>query len=121
MSAQKPSSDKIGLGYVGSSGSFSSMTSRSKTMFVPQFEKVDKGKKPISDVSNSQTFVRPHFRKFSSSKTTYVCHNCGVFGHARPNCFKLYPHKQVSKRSQVCSQGSTPLLGELLKILSILI
>ena len=53
--------------------------------------------------------VRPH-----------VCHHCGVSGHIRPNCFKLYPHKQLSKWLQVSSQGPTPLFGELLKALSFL-
>ena len=72
------------------------------------------------DLANSKSFVRPHPRKSSSSKTNYVCHHCGVSGHIRPNCFKLYPHKQVSKRLQVPSQGSTPLFGELLKALSFL-
>ena len=61
------------------------------------------------DLVNSKSFVRP-----------YNCHHCGVFGHIRPNCFKLYPQKQVSKRSQVSSQGPTPLFGELLKVLSFL-
>ena len=88
LSAQKPCSDKIGLGYVVSSDPSSSMASRSKTVFVLQYEKGDKGMKSITDLSNSKSFVRPH-----------VCHHCGVFGHIRPNCFKLYPQKQVSKRS----------------------
>ena len=66
---------------------------------MPQFEKVDKVKKSITDMSNSKSFVRPHSRKSSSSKATHVCHHCGVPRHTCPNCFKLYPHKQVSKRS----------------------
>ena len=60
-------------------------------------------------LADSKSFVRP-----------YVCHHCCVSGHIRPNCFKLYPHKQLSKRSQVSSQGPTPLFGELLKALSFL-
>ena len=87
---------------------------------MPQFEKVDKGKKSITNMSNSKSLVRPHFRKFNFFKTTHVCHHCGVPRHTHLNCFKLYPHKQVSKRSQVSSQGSTPFLGELLKVLSLL-
>ena len=63
-------------------------------------------------MSYSNTFVRPHSMKSSSSKTTHVCHHYGVHGHTCPNYFKLYPYKQVSKRSRVSSQGSTPLLGE---------
>ncbi|KAL0010909.1 hypothetical protein SO802_006017 [Lithocarpus litseifolius] len=43
LSAQKPSSDKAGLGYVDSSGRSSSTASGSKTIFVPQYEKSDKG------------------------------------------------------------------------------
>ena len=76
---------------------------------MPQYKKGDKCMKSITNLSNSKSFVRPH-----------VCHHCGVCGHIRPNCFKLYPHKQLSKRSQVSSQGPTLLLGELLKVLSFL-
>ena len=65
--------------------------------------------KSITDLSNSKSSVRPH-----------VCHYCGVFGHIRPNYFKLYPQKQVSKWSQVSSQGPIPLFVELLKVLSFL-
>ena len=76
---------------------------------MPQSEKGNKGMKSKTDLTNSKSFVRPH-----------VCHYCGVSGHIRPNCFKLYPYKQFSKRSQVSSQGPTPLFGELLKALSFL-
>ena len=74
-----------------------------------QSEKGNKGMKSKNDLTNFKSFVRP-----------YVCHHCGVPGHIRPNCFKLYPQKQMSKRSQVSSQGPTPLFGELLKALSFL-
>ena len=86
LSAQKPRFDKASLGYVDSSGPSSSTASGSKIVFVPQSEKGDKGMKSITDLSNSKSSVRPH-----------VCHYCGVSGHIHPNCFKLYPHKQVSK------------------------
>ena len=62
-----------------------------------------------TDLTNSKSFIRPH-----------VCHHCGVTGHIRPNCFKLYPHKQLSHWSQVSSRGPTPLFGELLKALGFL-
>ena len=65
-----------------------------RTVFVFQSEIGDKGMKSKTILANSKSFVRPH-----------VCHNCGVSGHIRPNCFKLYPQKQVFKRSQVSSQG----------------
>ena len=96
------------------------MTSGSKIVFVPQFEKSDKGMKSKTDLANSKSFVRPHSRKSSNSKTTHVCHHCGVSGHIRSNCFKLYPNKQVSKRLQVPSHRTTPLFEELLKALSFL-
>ena len=86
LSAQKPISNKIGLGYAISSSPSFSMASRSKTIFVLQFKKGDKGMKSKTDLANSKSFVRPH-----------VCHHCGVSGHIRLNCFKLYPQKQVSK------------------------
>ena len=79
------------------------------TVFVPQSKKGNKGMKSKIDMANSKSFVRPH-----------VCYHCGVSGHIRPNCFKLYPQKQVSKRSMVSSQGPTPSFGELLKTLSFL-
>ena len=88
LSAQKPISDKIGLGYVVSSGPFSSTASGSRTVFMPQSKKGNEGMKSKTDLANSKSFVRPH-----------VCHHCGVSGHILPNCFKLYPHKQLSKRS----------------------
>ena len=78
LSAQKPSSDKTGLGYAVSSNS-SSMASGSRTVFVPQSEKGDKGMKSITNLSNSKSCVRP-----------YVCHHCGVSGHIHLNFFKLY-------------------------------
>ena len=62
-----------------------------------------------TDLYNSKSFIRPH-----------VCHHYGVPGHIRPNCFKFYPQKHMSKLSQVSSQGPIPLFGELLKALNIL-
>ena len=109
LSTQKPSSDKTGLGYAISSGPSSSTAFGSRTVFVPQSKKGNKGMKFITDLTNSKSFVRPN-----------VCHHYGISGHIRPNCFKLYPHKQLSKQSQVSSQGPTPLFGKLLKILSFL-
>ena len=103
------SSDKTSLGYAVSSGPSSSTASGSKTIFVPQSEKCDKCMKFKTGLANSKSFVRPH-----------VCHRCDVSGHIHPNYFKLYPKKQVSKWSQVSSQGPTPLFGELLKILNFL-
>ena len=79
LSAQKPSSDKTSLGYVVSSGS-SSTAFGSKIVFVLQSEKSDKGMKSKIDLVNTKSFVRPH-----------VCHHCGVSGHIRLNCYKLYP------------------------------
>ena len=88
LSAQNPSSDKTGLVYAVSSGPFSSTASGSKIVFVPQSEKGNKGMKSKTDLTNSKSFVRPH-----------VCHHCGASGHIRLNCFKLYPLRQLSKRS----------------------
>ena len=87
----------------------SSTATGSRTVFVPQSEISDKGMKSKTVLAKSKSFVRPH-----------VCHHCGVSGYIHPNCFKLYPHKQLSKRSQVSSLGPTPLFGELLKALSFL-
>ena len=60
-------------------------------------------------LANSKSFVRYH-----------VCHHYGVYGHICPNCFKLYPYKLLSKRSQASSHGPTPLFGKLLKALGFL-
>ena len=59
LSAQKPSSDETGLGYTVSFGPSSSTASRSKTIFVPQFEKGDKGMKSITNLSNSKSCLSP--------------------------------------------------------------
>ena len=96
LSVQKPSCDKTSLNYVVFSYPSSSKASGSK--FVLQFEKGNKGMKSKTDLTNFKSFVRPH-----------VYHHCGISGHIRPNCFKLYPHKQLSKQSQVSSKGPTPL------------
>ena len=88
LSAQKPGSDKTGLGYVVSSGPSFSMASGSRTVFMPQYEEGDKGMKSKTDLTNSKPFVKPH-----------VCHHCGVPRNIRPNCFKLYPYEQLSKKS----------------------
>ena len=60
LSAQKPSSDKTGLGYAVSSGPSSSMAFGSKIVFMLQFEKGDKGMESKTDLANSKSFVRPH-------------------------------------------------------------
>ena len=109
LSAQKPSFDKIGLRYAVSSSPSFSTASGSRAVFMPQSEKGNKCMKSKTNLANSKSFVRPH-----------VCHHCGVSRHIFPNCFKLYPYKHLSKRSQVSSQRPTPLFGELLKVLSFL-
>ena len=58
LNAQNPSSNKAGLGYVVFSDPFSSMASGSRTVFVPQFEKGNKGMKSKTDMANSKSFVR---------------------------------------------------------------
>ena len=85
LSAQKPNSDKTDLGYAVSFRPSSMTAFGSKTIFVPQFAKGDKGLKSETDLANSKSFVRPYSRKSSSSKTTHVRHHCGVSGHIRPN------------------------------------
>ena len=82
LNAQKPSFDKTGLGYAVSFSPSSSTASGSRTVFVPQFEKCDKGMKTKTDLANSKSFVRPH-----------ICHHCSVSRHICHNCFKLYPQK----------------------------
>ena len=82
LSAQKPNSNKTGLGYAVFSSPSSSTAFGSRTVFVPQSEKGDKCMKSKTGLANSKFFVRPH-----------VCHHCGVSGHIHHNCFKLYPQK----------------------------
>ena len=57
LSAQKSSSDKTGLGYAVSFSPSSSIASGSRTIFVPQSEKGDKGMKSKTDLANSKSFV----------------------------------------------------------------
>ena len=74
LNAQKPSSNKTGLGYAISSSPSSSTASRSRTVFMPQSKKGNKGMKSKTDLANSKSFVKPN-----------ICHHCGVSGHIRPN------------------------------------
>ena len=67
LSAQKPSSDKTGLGYAVSFSPSFSTAFGSKTIFVLQYEKGDTGMKSKTDLANSKSFFRPH-----------VCHRYGV-------------------------------------------
>ena len=60
LSAQKSSSDKTDLGYTVSSGLSSSMAFGSRTVFVPQSEKGDKGMKFKTDLINFKSFIGPH-------------------------------------------------------------
>ena len=60
LSAQKSSSDKTDLGYTFSSGLSSSMAFGSRTVFVPQSEKGDKGMKFKTDLTNFKSFIGPH-------------------------------------------------------------
>ena len=71
LSAQKPSSDKTGLGYAVSSSPSSSTAFGLRTVFVLKFEKGDKGMKSKTDLTNSKPFVRPH-----------VCHHCCFWTHS---------------------------------------
>ena len=57
LSAQKPSSDKAGLGYIDSSSPSSSTPSGSKTIFVSHSKKGDKGMKSIIDFSNFKSLL----------------------------------------------------------------
>ena len=61
LSAQKPRSEKTGLGYVVSSSPSSSTASGSRTVFVPQSEKGDKGMKSKTNLTNSKSFVNLMF------------------------------------------------------------
>ena len=64
LNAQKPSSNKTSLGYAVSSSPSSSMAFGSRTVFVRQSEKGDKGMKFKTDLTNFKSFIGPH-----------VCHN----------------------------------------------
>ena len=57
LSVQKSSFDKTGLGYAVSSDPFSSTAFGSRTVFVPQSEKGNKGMKSKIDLANSKSFV----------------------------------------------------------------
>ena len=89
--------------------------SKEKDFFIPPFKRnneelkanivrIDKGKN--SDVNTKVS--KPMFETPHRMKEKYefipICYHCGVSGHILPNCFKLYPYKQLSKRSQVSSQ-----------------
>ena len=107
LSLQKSASDRTSLGYGLSS---SNIASTSTTIFVPPAnnvkienneiktelasENLDKGKSILGappklekkDVKNPK--AKNANSQKPKQKKQHLCHNCGVTGHTRPNCYK---------------------------------
>ena len=107
LSLQKSASDRTGLGY----GFFySNIASTSTTVFVPPSnnveienndvktdlasENIDNGKSILGVPSkqDKKEAKNPKVKKANSQKPKqkkqHLCHNCGIIGHTRPNCYK---------------------------------
>nr|POE58617.1 hypothetical protein CFP56_50206 [Quercus suber] len=115
ISAQKPSSDKSGLGYTGGSCSSAKVTKGVKFVKAnetvveePILEKDEDVKKEnvaeqrMVNKSRNHSMARHETRGRSlprsqrSPRTDYVCHYCGLQGHTRPNCQKLRSDNNAS-------------------------
>jgi hypothetical protein len=80
LSIQKCPTNKTRLGYVPTS--ISDTSSTSKTIFVDKGKAVMEGKVLIISQSITKLPIR---------RKPLTCHHCGELGHIRPNC----PHQQV--------------------------
>ena len=92
LSSQKPSMDKIGLGYIGE-GSLSGKPRRemkfvlAKDVEKPQIKIPIIEKKDIGPKSKAKGKSLPKNQRGPQVKHFY--HPFGIQGHTRPNCFKL--------------------------------
>ena len=108
ISSQKHFLDKSGLGYTGGRSSSSSVTKEVK--FIKAKEQIEVGptvEKPKMEkkrnvdnqqmlnnsrnqsVGRSESRTKSRSRPQRGSRSNYMCHQCGLQGHTRPNCQKL--------------------------------
>ena len=114
LAYQKPSSDRIGLGYTNESRSNTNVSKKMKFVKVketmvstPIVENVKVEKKPnvlaqkVLTKPPNPFGTKPKAKGKSLSKsqrgcqTQHFCHHCGVRGHTRPNCHKLHALKNA--------------------------
>ncbi|KAG5548244.1 hypothetical protein RHGRI_013820 [Rhododendron griersonianum] len=90
LGAQRPTSDKSGLGFHGAS---LSNPHGSKVIAVKPKEVTHK-----SHIINIAK--KPHdVKKANVAKFVPTCHYCNVKGHIRPNCFKLHGYPSIGFES----------------------
>ena len=110
LSSQKPSNDKTGLGYTSEGSSSSEPKKEVKFVLAKNVEKpkvkkpiVEKSKVEIPTVEKKVLGSRPMAKKKSlpnsqrEPQVKHFCHHCGIWGHIRPNCFKLQALKKNAK------------------------
>ena len=119
LAYQKPSSDRIGLGYTNESRSNTNVSKKMKFVKVketmvstPIVENVKVEKKPnvlaqkVLTKPPNPFGTKPKAKGKSLSKsqrgcqTQHFCHHCGVRGHTRPNCHKFQDLKNAGPQRQ---------------------
>ena len=117
LAHQKPFSNKSGLGYTGEA-SLSTIVSKEMkfvkakepvvTTLAVEKEKFEKKPKVIAQQVSTKP-PNPVVAKLKAkgkslpksqreSQTQHFCHHCGIRGHTRPNCYKLWALKNGSSQ-----------------------
>ena len=137
LSSQKPSNDKIGLGYTGDGSSSSGPKKEMKFVSAKNVEKpkVEKPNFEIPIIEKKVIGPSPKEKGKSLPKNQrgphvkHFCHHCGIRGHTRPNCFKLQALKRADslrsqdnsrrmpKGNQVKGENEGQLIGDVMEML----
>ena len=105
LNVQKPTSYKIGLGFVKSVST--SVVHPTKFVYASSIptpevkmlkEEILATRKIMVDLSKSKPKKSNHPRSKKQYKPQWFGHFCGGAGHTRPNCFKLQVSNQATKQ-----------------------
>ena len=130
LSSQKAFLDKARLGYT-SEGSTSEELGReikfvsAKVMEKPNVETPIVEKKVVEAKSKAKGKSLPKSQR--RSRVKHFCYHCGIRGHTRPNCFKLFAliradlqHPQGNVRGkQAKEENGGQLIGDIMEMLNI--
>ena len=102
LTFQKSFSDKTGLGCTGE-GSSSAKPKREMKFVSAKVVEKPKVESPIVEkkaiVSNSKAKGKSLPKNQRGSQVKHFYHRCGIYGHTRPNCFKLHALKRADLQS----------------------
>ena len=132
LSSQKPSMDKIGLGYIGEGSSSGKPRREMKFVLAKDVEK-PQIKIPIIEKKDIGPKLKAKGKSLPTNQrgpqVKYFRHHCGIRGHTRPNCFKFHAlrradslHAQgntrrMSRGKQAKEETNGQLIGDVMEML----